>query len=89
MYGLQEQMRGRRYDGHHEAVAAVIAHAERVLLDAGKLGKWERSELAQARRAVEISFLTLALNCVGKAIEVSQLSPEDYDSGFNYGKNRG
>lgn len=86
MYELQEKMRGRRYEGHRAAVTAVIADAERVLRDAGKLGKWERSELDQAMHAVQINFLTLALNCVGKAVEVSQLPTDDYESGFNYGK---
>jgi type 1 fimbriae regulatory protein FimB/type 1 fimbriae regulatory protein FimE len=39
-----------------------------------------------AALAVRINFLTLALNGIGKAIEVSQLPPDEYEFGFNYTK---
>jgi hypothetical protein len=73
MNELAALTRGRRYDGHHDAVMGLIDDAERALTTDGKLGPWERAELDRAALAVRINFLTLALNCIGKAIEVSQL----------------
>jgi hypothetical protein len=87
MNELALQMRGRRYDGHHDAVMALIHDAEQALTPVGgRLGLWERLELDHAIQAVRINFLSLALNCIGKAIEVSQLPRDHYDFGFNYGK---
>jgi hypothetical protein len=87
MNELATQTRGRRYDGHQNAVMSLIHDAEKALTTAfGKLGPWERAELDRAALAVRINFLTLALNGIGKAIEVSQLSPDEYEFGFNYTK---
>ena len=84
---LAAQMHGRRYDGHHDAVMGLIHDAEKTLTALnGKLGPWERAELDRAALAVRINFLTLALNGIGKAIEVSQLPPDEYEFGFNYTK---
>jgi hypothetical protein len=52
----------------------------------GKLGQWECAELDRAALAVRVNFLTLALNGIGKAIEISQLPPDEYEFGFNYTK---
>jgi hypothetical protein len=87
MRALAEQMRGRQYDGHHDAVLNLIHDAEKALIDVnGKLGPWERDELSRATHAARINFLTLALNGIGKAIDISQLPPDEYEYGFNYAK---
>jgi hypothetical protein len=84
---LAAQMRGRQYDGHHEAVIALIYNAGKALTTPdGQIGPWERAELDQATLAVHINFLTLALHRIGRAIEVSQLPADDYAFGFNYTK---
>jgi len=78
---------GRRYDGHHDAVMGLVHDAKKALTTAdGKVGPWERAELDRAALAVRINFLTLALNGIGKAFEVSQLPPDEYEFGFNYTK---
>ena len=50
----------------------------------GSVGLWETDELDYALRAVNSNYLTLALACVAKSIEVSELPLSDYDSGYNY-----
>lgn len=90
MTELSAQLRGRQYEGHHEAVREVIRNAELALTDAdSKIGPWERSELYEAMRAMDINFLNLALTCVGKAIEVNHLPPDHYEYGFSYTKKKG
>ena len=85
MDALAKTMRGRRYDGHSEEVRAIIDDARATLTEVnGSVGPWETDELDYALRAVNINFLTLALTCVAKAIEVSQLATLDYDGGYNY-----
>jgi hypothetical protein len=85
MEDLAMQTRGRQYDGHHEAVIALLSDAKKALtMPDGQIRPWERAELDQAALAVRINFLKVALNCIGKAIEVSQLTPDYYASGFNY-----
>lgn len=84
MEALEKTMRGRRYDGHSKEVRAIIDDAQSALTDVnGSVAPWETDELDYALRAVNSNYLTLALACVAKAIEVSQLPPSDYDSGYN------
>ena len=57
--------------------------------DGGRpLGPWEEDELSYAEAARHSNMLRLAIVCVAKALEVSTLSPQEYDEGYNYGRRR-
>ncbi len=54
----------------------------------GAVGSWEQRELDYARAALASAWLRLALTAAEKAILVSQLLPEEYEYGMNYGKHQ-
>ena len=47
------------------------------------LGEWEKQLLHMAERSGKANFLCLAVQNIIKATEVSQLSKNEYDRGFN------
>ena len=49
----------------------------------GDLGEWEKQLLHMAERSGKTNFLYLAVQNIIKATEVSQLSQNEYDRGFN------
>ena len=49
----------------------------------GVLGEWEKQLLHMAERSGNANFLCLAVQNIIKAPEVSQLSQNEYDRGFN------
>lgn len=66
---------------------ALVHDAETALMGLhGQLGPWERLELDNAANTVRVSYLTLALNYIGKAIAVHRLPPDEYEFGFNFPK---
>jgi hypothetical protein len=73
------------YENQHDDVRRLIAAARLALADAaGKVGPWETKELDYAEAAVTANFLRLALTAVKKAIAVHNLSPQEYEYGFNH-----
>jgi hypothetical protein len=73
------------YPAKHEKILDLIQNCRSALTSPdGTLGKWEAAELAYAESAVRINFLRLALTAIKKAIAVHQLTPEEYEYGFNY-----
>jgi hypothetical protein len=81
-----EVLRTEGYEGKQEQVRALILETRRALTRPSGLGKWEAAELDYADAAVVQNWLCLALVCANKAIAVSELPPEEYDFGFNYGR---
>jgi hypothetical protein len=87
MVELGELLRPGRYEGHHDAVRALITDCRRALVKVhGRLGSWESAELDYADAAVGWNFLNLALVCTHKALKVSLLPRDEYEYGLNYAK---
>lgn len=74
------------YKGKNFRVLDKVEEARQLLSENDEIGKWETELLDYAKTAVNINFLCLAVASVIKAIEVSQLPPDEYEWGFNFGK---
>ena len=86
---LAKELRAGGYEDQHDAVREVIDDTQATLTRVNaELHAWETDELAYAVRAADSGFLTLALVCTEKAIEVSQLPEEDYEIGYNYARKK-
>lgn len=79
------------YAGHEGEILRLIDDCRQdIEKQMGKLGPWEIKELAYAEVAVKAhGWLKLALHCAEKALDVSQLPPEEYDAGYNYTRKPG
>ena len=87
---MAEELADRNYEGKHDKVRGIIQEARRALTkENGKLGPWEAEQLEYAENAVRNNFLMLALTATDKALDVSQLPPDEYEYGFNYSKPKG
>ena len=74
---------------HADLVGFLISDAHDYLVEAGRrLGPWEEDELSYAEAARRANMLRLAIVSVAKALEVSTLSPQEYEEGYNYGRRR-
>ena len=60
-----------------------MEETRRLLSRDGDLGEWEKQLLHMAERSGKANFLCLAMQNIIKAAEVSQLSQNEYDRGFN------
>jgi hypothetical protein len=79
------ELRSTGYDGQHDAILALIEEARESLTSiSGQLGPWEAECLDYATAAVNDNFLKLAITQIEKALQVSELPPNEYAAGFNY-----
>lgn len=86
---LGDELSRSGYEGQHDAVRNLVDDARNSLAgESGALGPWEAHELDYAATAVRENFLLLALSCIAKAITVNRLPANEYDRGFNYGRQR-
>ena len=71
------------YEGNQPKVLQKVEEARQLLAGDGDLGEWEKQLLHMAERSGKANFLCLAVQNIIKATEVSQLSQNEYDRGFN------
>ena len=74
------------YKGKNVRVLAEVEEARRLFSENNEIGKWETELLDYAKAAATANFLRLAVASIIKVIEVSQLPPDEYEWGFNFGK---
>ena len=74
------------YDEMNSRVLNKVEEARQLLSEEDEIGQWETELLDYAKAAVKVNFLRVAAVSVIMAIEVSQLPPDEYDWGFNFGK---
>ncbi len=77
------------YEGNQPQVLQKLEETRQLLAGDGDLGEWEKELLHMAERSGKANFLCLAVQNIIKATEVSQLSQDEYDRGFNDDKGRG
>ena len=71
------------YEGNQPQVLRKVEETRQLLSRDGDLGEWEKQLLHMAERSGKANFLCLAVQNIIKATEVSQLSQDEYDRGFN------
>ena len=71
------------YERNQPQVLQKVEEARQLLAGDGDLGEWEKQLLHMAERSGKANFLCLAVQNIIKATEVSQLSKNEYDRGFN------
>ena len=71
------------YEGNQPQVLQKVEETRQLLAGEGDLGEWEKKLLHMAERSGKANFLCLAVQNIIKATEVSQLSQDEYDHGFN------
>jgi len=71
------------YEGNQPQVLRKVEETSQLLSRDSDLGEWEKKLLHMAERSGKANFLCLAVQNIIKATEVSQLSQNEYDRGFN------